>query len=73
MSYREKIEQAILDALKVIGPATARQIESHPDVSLVCRQAKLKARHRLESMMLAGRVMSDRAAQGATYWVEIVS
>lgn len=69
MNRREVMEQAIVDALKVIGPATARQIESHPSVNLACQQAKLKARHRLESMMLAGRVMSDRAAQGAVFWV----
>ena len=69
MNRREAMEQSIIDALKVIGPATARQIESHPDVSLACRQAKLKARHRLESMMLAGRVKSDRVGQGAKFWV----
>ena len=61
--------KAIIDALKIIGPATARQIERHPDVSLACRQAKLKARHRLDSMMLAGRVKSDRVGQGAMFWV----
>lgn len=64
------MEQAILDALKIIGPATARQVESYPDVRLACQQSKLKARHRLESMMLAGRVQSDRVGQGATYWVQ---
>ena len=73
MSRREVIEQAIIDALKVIGPATARQIESHPGVHQACRQAKLKARHRLEAMMLTGMVMSDRAGQGAMFWVSAVS
>ena len=63
------MEQAILDALKIIGPATARQVESYPTVALACRESKLKARHRLEMMMLAGRVQSDRVGQGATYWV----
>lgn len=69
LNRREAMEQAIIDALKVIGPATARQVESHPDVREACRQSKLKARHRLESMMLAGRVQSDRVGQGATFWV----
>ena len=64
------MEQAIIDALVIIGPATARQVESYPAVKLACQQSKLKARHRLDAMMLAGRVQSDRVGQGATFWVE---
>jgi hypothetical protein len=69
MNRREVMEQAIIDALRAIGPATARQVERVPAVVLACRQSKLKARHRLEMLMLAGRVQSDRVGQGATYWV----
>jgi hypothetical protein len=69
MSRRDAMEQKIIDTLRVIGPATARQVESHPDVRLACQQSKLKARHRLDAMMLAGRVQSDRVGQGATFWV----
>ncbi len=70
MNRREAMEQVIIDTLKVIGPATARQVESHPDVVIACRQSKLKARHRLESLMLSGRIQSDRVGQGATFWVQ---
>ena len=69
LNRREAMEQAIIDALVIIGPATARQVESYPAVRLACQQSKLKARHRLDAMMLSGRVQSDRVGQGATFWV----
>jgi len=68
MNKLQEIEAAILAALLELGPSTARQLEMHPGVALACREAKLKARHRLEMMMLAGRVKSDRAYQGAMFW-----
>lgn len=68
MNKLQEIEAAILAALLELGPSTARQVEMHPGVALACREAKIKARHRLEMMMLAGRVKSDRAYQGALFW-----
>ena len=68
MSKLTEIEAAILAALRELGPATARQVEMHPAVVQACRVAKLKARHRLEMMMHAGRIKSDRAYQGALFW-----
>ena len=68
MTKLQKIEAAILAALLELGPSTARQLEMHPGVALACREAKLKARHRLEMMMLAGKVKSNRAYQGALFW-----
>ena len=68
MNKLQEIEAAILAALLELGPSTARQVEMHPGVALACREAKIKARHRLEMMMLAGRVKSDRAYQGAMFW-----
>ena len=68
MNKLQEIEAAILTALLELGPSTARQVEMHPGVALACREAKIKARHRLEMMMLAGRVKSDRAYQGAMFW-----
>ena len=68
MNKLQEIEAAILAALLELGPSTARQVEIHPGVVLACREAKLKARQRLEMMMHAGRVKSDRAYQGALFW-----
>ena len=68
MNKLQEIEAAILAALLELGPSTARQVEMHPGVVLACREAKIKARHRLEMMMLAGRIKSDRAYQGAMFW-----
>ena len=68
MNRLQEIEAAILAALLELGPSTARQVEMHPGVALACREAKIKARHRLEMMMLAGKVKSDRAYQGAMFW-----
>ena len=68
MNKLQEIEAAILAALLELGPSTARQVEMHHGVALACREAKIKARHRLEMMMLAGKVKSDRAYQGAMFW-----
>ncbi len=68
MTKLQEIEAAILAALLELGPSTARQVEMHPGVALACREAKLKARHRLVMMMHTGRVKSDRAYQGAMFW-----
>ena len=68
MNKLQEIEAAILAALLELGPSTARQLEMHPGVALACREAKLKARHRLAMMMHAGKVKSDLAYQGAMFW-----
>ena len=68
MTKLQEIEAAILAALLELGPSTARQVEMHPGVALACREAKLKARHRLAMMMHAGKVKSDLAYQGAMFW-----
>jgi len=68
MNKLQEIEAAILAALLERGPSTARQLEMHPGVALACREAKLKARHRLAMMMHAGKVKSDLAYQGAMFW-----
>ena len=68
MNKLQEIEAAILTALLELGPSTARQVEMHPGVALACREAKLKARHRLAMMMHAGKVKSDLAYQGAMFW-----
>ena len=68
MNKLQEIEAAILAALLELGPSTARQLEMHPGVALACREAKLKARHRLAMMMHAGKVKSDLAYQGTMFW-----
>jgi DNA-binding IclR family transcriptional regulator len=52
-----------------IGPATARQIETHPDVVAACRSSKAKARRLIERLQAQGYIQSDQAQQQPKYWV----
>ena len=60
----------IKDVIQKIGPATARQIETHPDVVTACRSSKHKARRLIERLHTQGRIKSDLPAQQPNYWVE---
>ncbi len=51
-----------------IGPATARQMETHADVVKACRSSKTKARRHIERLVQLGHVKSD-GAQMARFWV----
>jgi hypothetical protein len=62
----ESIRQVIVQ----IGPATARQIETHPDVVAACRSSKAKARRLIERLNAQGYIASDQAQQQPKYWVE---
>lgn len=62
------IEQ-IRTIIAQIGPATARQIEAHPEVVAVCRSSKAKARRLIERLHSQGHIVSDQAAQQPKYWV----
>jgi hypothetical protein len=57
------------NVVKLIGPATAREIETHPDVVKACRSSKAKARRLIERLVKLGQVQSDGSIQGAKYWV----
>lgn len=46
-----------------IGPATARQIETHPDVVAACRSSKAKARRLIERLHKQGHIHSTGDAQ----------
>ena len=63
------IEQ-IRAVIAAIGPATARQIETHPDVVAACRSSKAKARRLIERLNAQGFIASDQAAQQPRFWVE---
>ena len=51
-----------------IGPASARQIETHPDVVKACRSSKTKARRHIERLKQLGHIQSDQAAQAPKFW-----
>ncbi len=53
-----------------IGPATARQIETHPKVVADCRSSKAKARRLIERLQAQGYIQSDQAAQQPKFWVQ---
>ena len=55
----EKIREVIAQ----IGPATARQIETHPDVVEACRSSKAKARRLIERLHSQGHIVSDHGTQ----------
>ncbi len=59
--------QTIHRVIQTIGPATARSIESHPDVRQACQATKTKARTHIEKLVSCGRVKSSQE-QMATYW-----
>lgn len=68
----EKLQGAIdttRSVISAIGPATAREIETHPDVVKVCRSSKAKARRLIERLHRLGSIKSDGAPQQARYWV----
>ena len=52
-----------------IGPATARQIETHPEVVAACRSSKAKARRLIERLHSQGHIASDQAPQQPKFWV----
>ena len=61
--------ETVRQTIVAIGPATARQIETHADVVKACRSSKTKARRHIERLVQLGRVKSDGAQQGAVFWV----
>lgn len=63
------IEQ-IRTIIAQIGPATARQIETHAEVVAACRSSKAKARRLIERLHAQGHIQSDQAAQQPKYWVD---
>ena len=70
ISKTQAVDMAIISALTRLIRATARQVESDFEVVKACRVAKIKCRHRLAVMEKEGkRIRSDRAPQGAVYWV----
>ena len=62
--------ETIRQVVQAIGPATAREVERHPDVVKACRGSKTKARRHIERLHQMGRIKSDQAAQMARFWVE---
>jgi hypothetical protein len=63
------IEQ-IRKVIAAIGPATARQIETHPDVVKACRSSKAKARRLIERLQVQGHIQSSGDAQQPRFWVQ---
>lgn len=63
------IEQ-IRQVIKQIGPATKRQIETHPDVVKACRSSKTKARRHIDRLFEQGHIKSDQQVPVANYYVE---
>lgn len=51
--------ETIRATIAAIGPATARQIETHPDVVKACRSSKTKARRHIERLVQLGHVQTD--------------
>ena len=60
--------ETVRQTIAAIGPATARQVETHPDVVKVCRSSKTKARRHIERLVQLGHVKSD-GVQQARFWV----
>ena len=60
--------ETVRQVVATIGPATARQVETHPEVLKVCRSSKTKARRHIERLVQLGHVKSD-GAQMAVFWV----
>jgi len=63
------IEQ-IRKVIAAIGPATARQIETHPEVVAACRSSKAKARRLIERLQVQGHIQSTGDAQQPRFWVQ---
>lgn len=60
----------IKDVIQKIGPATARQIETHPEVVSACRSSKAKARRLIERLQKQGHIQSTGEAQQPKFWVQ---
>lgn len=60
----------IKTVIQQIGPATARQIETHPDVVTACRSSKAKARRLIDRLHKQGHIRSTGEAQQPKYWVQ---
>jgi len=50
-----------------IGPATAREIEQHPDVVRACRSSKTKARRHIERLQQLGHIYCVDGTQPPTF------
>ncbi len=62
--------ESIRQVIATIGPATARQIETHPEVVAACRSSKAKARRLIERLNAQGHIYSTGDAQQPKYWVQ---
>lgn len=62
--------ETIRRVIATIGPAPARDIESHPDTVAACRSSKTKARRHIERLCQLGRVRSCGSLQQPKYWVD---
>ena len=60
----------IKTVIQAIGPATARQIETHPEVVTACRSSKAKARRLIERLHTQGHIQSTGEAQQPKFWVQ---
>lgn len=60
----------IKTVIESIGPATAREIETHPEVVAACRSSKAKARRLIERLLAQGHIVSDQAAQQPRFSVQ---
>lgn len=66
MTLKDCIE-TIRRVIQTIGPATARSIESHPDVRQACQATKTKARTHITKLVQMGQIKSSQEQQ-AMYW-----
>lgn len=61
--------ETVRNVIAQIGPATARQIETHPEVVAACRSSKVKARRLVERLCKMGQVSTCGSAQQPVFWV----
>lgn len=61
--------ETVRQVVVTIGPATARQVETHPDVVKACRSSKTKARRHIERLVQLGHIKTCGSAQMAKFWV----
>jgi predicted HTH transcriptional regulator len=72
MSTTNKLQgtiEQIRAIIAEIGPATARKIETHPEVVAACRSSKAKARRLIERLLALGLIQSTGDAQQPHFWV----
>lgn len=69
MSILQGAIDEIAKIIGQIGPATAREIETHPAVVRVCRSSKAKARRLIDRLVKLGVVRTDGASQRPKYWL----